>query len=401
MEFKRFEGESEEQFLWRIGQAKDNGLIDCDWATIADIMNHEFREDETEYRTEASYRKPYQQALRFFNAGVFKQNSNPNDIGELQKAKHEIRKEKQKLFDERTALNRSLRERARIDNDVAYLEKVISENGFNAMPPLKEKISIVSDCDMIIPISDLHFGCENDTPFGVYSVDHANERMSRYFQEIKNIQTVNACENAYVMLLGDLINGNIHQTVQLESRENVVEQVKGASELISHFVYQLSKIFENVYITGVDGNHSRVSFKDDVLRGERLDAIIPWYMQAALKHIENVSFTYGCNYDSTICNIFVRNNEYLGVHGDYDAFSEAGVSRLVLMLGNKPAGIFYGHMHHNSYDDIGGVKIIRSGCFSGTGDNYSIQKRLYGKPGQMVAIVNNTGIESLYPIELT
>lgn len=72
MEFKRLENENEEQFIWRIGQAKDAGTINLDWNQIADIINKEFRNDESEYRTEAAYRKPYQQARRFIEAGVIK-----------------------------------------------------------------------------------------------------------------------------------------------------------------------------------------------------------------------------------------------------------------------------------------------------------------------------------------
>lgn len=70
--FKRLNGENEEQFLWRIGQAKDNGIINLDWVEIADIMNKEFREDETEYRDESAYRKVYQSAKRLYEAEVFK-----------------------------------------------------------------------------------------------------------------------------------------------------------------------------------------------------------------------------------------------------------------------------------------------------------------------------------------
>ena len=64
--FKRLDDENERQFLWRLGQAKDNGLVDFSWEEIADIMNKEFREDVSEYRSEAAYRKPYQQALKCY-----------------------------------------------------------------------------------------------------------------------------------------------------------------------------------------------------------------------------------------------------------------------------------------------------------------------------------------------
>lgn len=43
-----------------------------EWNEIAALINKEFRgEDESLYRTEAAYRKPYQQSKRFYEAGVF------------------------------------------------------------------------------------------------------------------------------------------------------------------------------------------------------------------------------------------------------------------------------------------------------------------------------------------
>jgi predicted phosphodiesterase len=62
--------------------------------------------------------------------------------------------------------------------------------------------------------------------------------------------------------------------------------------------------------------------------------------------------------------------------------------------------IFYGHLHRCSYDDISNVKIIRSGSFCGTGDDFTVSKRLSGKPTQMVCIVEDEGITACYPVSL-
>ena len=397
-DIKRNPNENEEQYLWRIGKAKDNGLIDLDWDGIADLMNKEFRTDESEYRTEAAYRKPYQQAMRFWNSGVFSDGGISNEADELRQAKQELRKEKQRMFDERTELNRSLRKEARIENDLAYLSKVISEQSSKKLIPFEGR-HITTDNDMIICLSDFHIGAKNDNVFGRYDSDIAMSRLEKYYSDIFEVAMRHKCQNAYLILLGDLISGEIHTTIQLENREMLVEQVQKAGEVISEFAHALSGIFEHVYIGGVCGNHSRVSFKDDGLRGNKLDSLIPWYMKAALHHIDNISFIDE-NYDDTIGKVIIRGQEYWFVHGDYDQFNESGVSKLVLMIGSKPCGILMGHMHHNSYDDINGIKIMRSGSFTGTGDDYCITKRLYGKPSQMVAVVDQSGVNCCYPIDL-
>ena len=92
MKLERLENENEEQFLWRIGQEKTNGTLEMNWTEIADVMNKEFRDDISEYRSEAAYRKPFQQALRFWEAGVFKDYSQSDYIKDLQEQKQEIKR---------------------------------------------------------------------------------------------------------------------------------------------------------------------------------------------------------------------------------------------------------------------------------------------------------------------
>lgn len=400
MKLERFENENEEQFLWRIGQEKTNGTLDMNWTEIADVMNKEFRDDVSEYRSEAAYRKPFQQALRFWEAGVFKDYSQSDYIKDLQEQKHEIRKEKQKLFDERTAINKKLRDNARVEENLSYLERLIKQNGQSTFVNIENGVQ-PSDNDLFIALSDFHLGADNENYFGSYNSDIAKRRLEKYLTKISEIQQLHKSENAYVCLLGDIINGEIRHTVQLQNRENLIEQVQKASELISAFLYELSTMFANVYVNSVSGNHSRTSMnKDEVLRNNRLDTLIPWYTKAKLSHIKNISFCED-NIDPTISNWEIRSKKYLMVHGDYDSFSESGISKLVLLLGYKPEGIFYGHLHRCSYDSIADVKIIRSGSFCGAIDDYTITKRFSGVPSQMVCVLNSDGVKACYPIELT
>ena len=398
MDFQKKLNESEEQFLWRIGQAKDNGLTDLSWDEIADIVNRQFREDESEYRTAAAYRKPYQQAKRFYESGVFNVGEDAR-VTEMQETLHEIRKEKQRLSDERTAINRIARSDGRFEENLEILAKMIRENGRTTFPEIHYAIE-QSGNDLFIGLSDLHLGSDTKNNFGCYNSAVAEVRLTEYLRRIIEIQKVHKAQDAYVGLMGDMINGEIHITTQLENRENVTEQVQKAAELISAFVYELSKHFRNVYVNSVAGNHSRTGLKDQVLRGNRLDNLIPWYMKAKLEHLSNVHFCDELNHDTTIGCFVIRGHRYLIVHGDYDGFNESGVSKLVMMLGYKPTAIMYGHMHRCSYDDISGVKIIRSGSFNGVSDDYLVSRRITGKPQQMVCVLNDAGVSACYPVEL-
>ena len=52
------DGETENEALWRIAKAKNDGLLgNITWPEIAEVMNKAFREDETCYYDSSAYRK--------------------------------------------------------------------------------------------------------------------------------------------------------------------------------------------------------------------------------------------------------------------------------------------------------------------------------------------------------
>ncbi len=376
---------------------KLEGNNDLDWSEIRDKYNITCNPDTIRKASSTIFGGQFR--TEYLKNQIY---TNPEEFSREKELDHklqDIRKEKQKLFDERAALNKTLRETARVEEDLSKLETLIKENAFTTLPSINNHIEL-SNNDLFICLSDFHLGIDTDTYFGKYNSDIAANRLTQYLSKIIEIKKLHKSENAYVGILGDILNGEIHFTTQLENRENVTEQIQKSAELISAFIYELSKYFKTVYVNGVAGNHSRTSYKDQVLRGNRLDNLIPWYMKAKLNHLQNVIFIDDENYDPTIATCLIRGNEYLMVHGDWDSYSESGVSKLVMMLNFKPKGIFYGHLHRCSYDDIANVKIIRSGSFSGTTDDYTISKRLSGKPSQMVCVINNDGIKCCYPVQL-
>lgn len=378
--------------------AKINKTTDMDWQEIIEKYSLGIHYDTLRKATQTIFGGAFVSEYYKAKLATQPQDNADNYLQEIRAERQSIRIEKQKLFDERTELNRKLREQARAENDLHYLESLIKERSHMALPMHDQPI-LSSDNDMFICVSDFHFGETNDGTFGTYNAEIAASRLSAYLDAILDAQRTHGSENAYVGFLGDLINGEIHYTVQLENREMLVEQVQGAAELLSRFVYELSLHFKNVYVNGVAGNHSRTSFKDQVLRGNRLDNLIPWYMKAELQHITNVHFIDKQNCDSTIANVEIRGHQYIMVHGDWDSTSEAGVSKLVMMLGYKPTAIFMGHRHTCAFAEAAaGVQVIQSGCFAGSGGDYCVSKRIYGKPSQMIAILNDSGVKCCYPV---
>ena len=275
---KRKVDENEEQYLWRLGQAKDSGLIDLDWKEIADIMNREFREDESEYRSESAYRKLYQYSKRFYDSGVFDRYTSEDErIKELLEAKHALQIEKQKLSDERTELNRALREQARKE---AYIDLVSRQ--IQKVEPLKleytEKDYQSTDNDLICHITDLHAGIDIDHWYNRFNMDILRERLWNYLDQLFVIQKRHNSQDCYVVI-GEILSGLIHHELRIENNENVVEQFIYVSSLLSEFLAEVSKKFNKVFVYITPGNHSRVvANKEMSLRGENFDILLPHYL---------------------------------------------------------------------------------------------------------------------------
>jgi hypothetical protein len=396
-EFKKLENENFHKYIWRMDELVQSGKYK-NWKEITRFINEElFGEDESQYRDESAYRKAVKYARDFYEAGVF-------GVGEdkyyqkLQNEKRELERAKIKFRDERIAWNKQNYIDARVEEKLNLLEKeLLSQGRINF--ELHENVDITSDNDIFIILSDFHIGQCFSSMWGEYNSDIAKHRLNQLLNEVIAIQKMHNSENCYISLQGDMLSGNIHKTIQVTNRENVIEQIKVASELISSFCYEISKVFNKVFMSSVVGNHSRMDRKDDSLHDERLDDIISWGVELSLKHIDNF-YVLKNNLDNGIAKIDIRNKIYIAVHGDYDRYTSTGVSSLCMHLGFIPYAITYGHLHTCAVDESNGVKMIRSGSLAGSGDDYTVEKRLSGKPSQMVCVCNNKGVACYYPIEL-
>lgn len=202
----------------------------------------------------------------------------------------------------------------------------------------------------------------------------------------------------FLVLGGDLVNGEIHLNNRLENNENVVDQVISAGEAVSWFVAELSRMFEHVYIYSVPGNHSRVfPAKEDNQHGEYLDKLVTYIVDARCAALGNVE-TYQNTIDETIADFMVRGRLVYAVHGDKDTPGSV-VQTLTMMTGDKPDIVLMGHRHTNALTTVYDTKVYESGCVDGA-DSYCIDKRLRNKPEQNVLVVNAYGVDCCYDITL-
>lgn len=389
--YKRFENESDEELIYRItGEKEQIGS----WQAVADILNELLG---TEY-TESKFRKQRQAFDKMLAANQSKYADSNAQLKEIEVQKRELERKKIQFRDERNAWQKQNYIDARVEQKLDLLEDRLLSQG-KANFDIHESVNISSDNDLLVILSDFHIGQCFRSVWGEYNSAIAQNRLNQLLNEIISIQKLHNSEKCYISLQGDMLSGNIHKTIQVTNRENVIEQIKTASELISSFCYELTKHFNVVFLSSVVGNHTRMDKKDEALHDERLDDIITWGIELSLKHIDNFHVLKR-NLDNGIADMDIRGKTYIAVHGDFDGYNKTGVSNLCMHLGFIPYAITYGHLHTCAIDETNGVKMIRSGSLAGSGDDYTIEKRLSGKPSQMVCVCNKLGVICYYPIEL-
>lgn len=388
MDLKRQENESFLDWKLRLITAKIEKTIDLDWSEISEMLGLNVSGDHLRKTAYGIY-----EYAKHFEDKVKNNITDDKLLKEYEIKKRELQKEKQKFFDERISYNKQLREEARWDEINEIIERTITNGN---LPQLEYVYKTVehSDNDLMVSLNDLHFGADIHNAWNTYNSDICKERLNTYINRILQIKRLYNSENCYVCGNGDFINGNIHPSVLVSNRENIIEQIMGVSEIISEFIAELSKHFNNVVFTSVAGNHSRLGTKDNSLKNERLDDLIPWYVKARLQNFDNVSVTK--NIDNTMSVVDIRGKKYLNVHGDYDSGKSAKQS-CALMAGKDIYAICCGHLHHNATDYIDEIKIIMAGSFLGM-DDYCISNRIVGIPQQLICVCNENGVDGVFDV---
>lgn len=402
-ELKKRENENEEQYIWRVAQMKDSGVLDMDWDELASCINEECREDESEYRSSSAYRKPYQYAKKYYESGVFSKFNEDDYAEKLNNQKRELEKAKVAFRDERNGWNKQNRVEARIEEKLDNLERDLKAIGKSSFKISNKVKRTEGDNSLIVMLSDLHTGQTFSNQFGEYNTDILKDRMQQLLDKTIEIGNRHNSVMVNVVLLGDEISGNIHNTIQVSNRENVIDQIKIASEVITWFCVELAKTFPFVHVYECAGNHSRlVSNKELAVHDERLDNLITWIIKQMTSHIDTIKIhdDKEIRIDSGISIFELYGKEYVAVHGDYDVLNKTGVGNLSMMLGRIPYAIMNGHNHFPCNTDINGVKIVQGGSMAGSGDSYTIEKRLTGKPNQTILVCDYRGIECIYNVEL-
>ncbi len=353
-DLEKHENESEEEYLWRLGEAKDSGLLDMTWKDLSELINKEFREDDTLYRTESSYRKRYADAKKF-KINVFEK-LNPTSSDDISEKIRELHKAKVKLQSEKLEYNKWLREDARDEMIAEKISESISKLS-QLTPPTRIKPEY-NKKSWLLTISDCHYGCEFEIKdfynnrINAYSPEIFEERMNILFnQVIDKIEQLGITELS-IFELGDGIDGILRMSQLMRLRYGVIESSIRYADYIATWLNELSKYVSIKFQMVYDSNHNQLRLLDgkkNTFPDENVTKIMIALIKERLKHNENVKIfenPTGMAYSlmSTYCVV--------GFHGEKKDL-KSNLLELSCTYGIHIDYTVSGHVHHNSMKEIG------------------------------------------------
>lgn len=396
MGLKKRPGETELSYIWRIGKEKDSGQIDYTWAELTDVMNKELR-DSDEAWTESAYRKKYALIKAAYDQIFSTLPSINNEETDTAAKMQELEKLKVQIRDERNEYKRLIREQARKESYADQIVRSIKEH----VSPYKDMRCEVSnektDNDIIVHLTDLHTGIKINNWFNEFNTDVLEKRMSDFCEKILEVQDRHKSENLYLILGGDMLSGNIHPALRIENNQDLIDQFLCACDLLASWISNVSENFNNVHVYITPGNHSRMTAnKDDSLSHENMDNLVIPYLSAKLQNYNNIHF-HKNEIEHSIAIFTVRGQNVFATHGDKDTIDNI-VQHMTMLFGIKPDICYIAHRHFNSFTTSYDVKVIQTGCLSGS-DQYCMDHRLNNKPEQTITVVNEDGIDCIYDVK--
>ncbi len=400
---KKLPEENEDQYIWKVGQAKDANLIDSTWEELTPRLNTELGIEETEWRGSSAFRKAYRWMQRAYD-NVFRQNGFIGVQGdELDMKKHALEKEKIKVQTEKLELRKWRREEAR---DELLCERICSAVRESSV--LIEPEPIVVDKtskSAILAFGDEHYATEF-TIYGLYgeiinsySPEIFEQRMWDLFYQTIDIIQKEDITTLHVFALGDFTDGILRCSQLMKLRYGVVEGTVKYANFIANWLNELTK-YVKVKYQMVYGNHSELrmlgqpkgTFKEENT-GMFVREMIKTYL-ANNPNFEMIINPTGLIFDN------IEGFNVLGIHGEVKNmenaikdFSNTYNTNISILIG--------GHMHHYKAEAVGINKdVINVPSIIGI-DDYSMSLNKTSNPGAVLfCIEENKGVTLEYKIKL-
>jgi len=389
MELGKRETENAQQYLWRIGNLKDAGVIAESWDQLTPILN-----ESTSYEKCAdSWRKEFGIAKRYYE-NVFKTES--SDV-----MKAEVLKRQAQTKNIET--NKWLREYARDEMILEEIKECVSN--MTPLPPPEPSVALKQDRVGVLCFGDEHFG----TQFKIYGlngevINEYNEkifvdRMMKMYSKTLAIVMENRLTDLYVFTFGDFADGILRTSQLLKLQYGIVESTVKYAEYLATWLNALTSVVR-VHFQTTPGNHTELRMigqPKGTFKNENMDIIVRAYLKARLS--ENKNFEMKENPTNYIYeDIF--GYKFLGVHGEVNGTSNV-IKDFATAYNTKINYFMAGHKHHRMADEAGcDVEFIGIPSVIGV-DPYAMSLNVTSNPAATLLLVEEgSGLVAQHFIKL-
>ena len=363
MDFKRYDGETEEQLLYRIGQMKDE--LGYSWQEVADIMN-----DLLDYDySESKYRKQFCAFKKMLEANedIFSDDDGYKE--ELNSLKHDIKSERLKLQTLNLERNRLDREEARHELFYEQIGQYIQSREVPKLTPLYKPRN--KNMKYLLGIADIHANAKWRTNTNEYSMDIVSKRLMKLLVEVIQFVKEKELDELNIVLLGDLIDGCLRMSNLQTMDSTVAKSVADIADMLIGFLETLVErthihinLFDVVY-----SNHSMPRFLQNYDIREDLGYTINRYIRTGLRNNKNIDVYSPL--DGDICLDFkIWDFNMIGFHGHTEKNQSEAIKNFTMERRKLYDYSVCGHLHSNqrttvSIDGLHDVENIQFPSFCG------------------------------------
>lgn len=288
------------------------------------------------------------------------------------------------------------------------------------MPVIPKKTDKIGEV-IILMLSDLHMGEIIDLSqmggVNAFSEKIARERIRRLFEGFVKLATVHWSgpppSAIYVLLMGDLVSGEIHDELAKTNDLLSIPAVRAVSEAIIGGLDMLLREFQKIpfHVISVPGNHGRTTRKPESkgFAVDSYDTLVAWVVESwyAAKGHKRITFSAPASGDALL-NIFgwsvlVTHGDRIGSRGGAGFVGPAatisrGFQKCIMDYASQGVIIdiiLVGHFHSSMELSQG----FCNGCLSGPSE-YSKSGRMRPEPASqwMLSIHPNRGVARRWKI---
>lgn len=311
------------------------------------------------------------------------------EIGRLNSLKLENQEEARKL-------RKMIRE---TNKDMVLIEEIANAIRATAFIEADNRVILPDmnneeDSDMVVCLSDIHYGAHVDIPENYYSTEVVEDLLVNYLNKVINLIKKHNVAKVEIVNLGDLIEHAYMRNQNLyDSEETLSEQIVHVTKLIIMFIQGIRDHVELVSYRGIAGNHDRMQGdKNSNLNADHAvnisNYIIQMWIELSGSDVDYIPT------DGYFTDLEDRGFNFAFVHGDRNNLKKTSTLAELGEQHNKHYdAVIGGHVHHFNMTEVSNNRFqVTFGSIKGM-DDYSVRLGRKSSRSQGVVLISDTGFE--------